>query len=137
VHQRLRLLFALSAGSLLTGLVLRAWLWSQFGLPAGVEASTLPLILTGGLLNDAVVSLYIFLPLAVYTAWLPDSWYDSRANRVVLATGSWLTLFGLVFLRLRNSTSSRSSTRVSTWSHSTTWRIPPRSWATSGQNIPS
>jgi phosphoglycerol transferase MdoB-like AlkP superfamily enzyme len=98
VHQRLRLLFALSAGSLLTGLVLRAWLWSQFGLPAGVEASTLPLILTCGLLNDAVVSLYIFLPLAVYTAWLPDSWYDSRANRVVLATGSWLTLFGLVFL---------------------------------------
>jgi phosphoglycerol transferase MdoB-like AlkP superfamily enzyme len=98
VHQRLRLLFALAAGGLLIGGVLRAWLWSQFGLPAGVSASMLPLILAGGLLNDAVVSLYLFLPLAVYVAWLPDAWYDSRANRIVLAIGSWFSVFGLVFL---------------------------------------
>lgn len=103
VHPRLRLLFALTVGSLLIGGVLRAWLWSQFGQPAGVGTSTLPLILAGGLLNDAVVSLYMFLPLAVYTAWLPDSWYDSRANRIVLATGSWFTLFGLVFLAVAES----------------------------------
>jgi len=98
VHQRLRLLFALAAGSLAIGSVLRAWLWVRFGVPAGVDAAALPLILAGGLLNDAVVALYLFLPLAAYTAFLPDTWYHARANRVVLAAGSWLTLFGLVFL---------------------------------------
>ena len=98
MHQRLRLLFALAAGSLAIGSVLRAWLWVRFGVPAGVDAAALPLILAGGLLNDAVVALYLFLPLAAYTAFLPDTWYHARANRVVLAAGSWLTLFGLVFL---------------------------------------
>ncbi len=80
------------------GSLLRAWLWVRFGVPAGVDASTLPLILVGGLLNDAVVALYLFLPLAAYTAFLPDTWYHARASRAVLAAGSWLTLFSLLFL---------------------------------------
>jgi phosphoglycerol transferase MdoB-like AlkP superfamily enzyme len=100
VHHRLRLLLALAAASLVIGTLLRAWLWARFGLADGVAATTLPLILAGGLLNDAVVALYLFLPLAAYMAFLPDAWYHSRANRIVLAAGSWLTLFGLVFLAI-------------------------------------
>jgi phosphoglycerol transferase MdoB-like AlkP superfamily enzyme len=93
----------LGAASLTIGGLLRAWLWTQFGAAAGVGVATLPLILAGGLLNDAVIALYLLLPLATYTAFLPDSWYHSRANRIVLAFGSWLTLFGLVFAAVAES----------------------------------
>ncbi len=95
---RFRLLLALGAASLLIGALTRAWLWWQFGIAAGVSATALPAILAGGLLNDSVVTLYLFAPLAVYTALLPDRWYRSRANRAVLAIGSWIVLFALVFL---------------------------------------
>jgi len=98
VFHRFRLLLALGAASLLIGALLRAWLSWQFGIPAGVGAADLPLILAGGLLNDAVTALYLLGPLAAYTALLPDRWYRSRANRAVLAIGSWLTLFALSFL---------------------------------------
>ncbi|MEX1994246.1 MAG: LTA synthase family protein [Steroidobacteraceae bacterium] len=96
--QRFRLLLGLGAAAVLLGAFSRAWLWWKFGIAAGVGAAALPAILAGGLLNDAVVALYLLAPLAIYTALLPDRWYRSQANRVVLAIGSWLTLFGLTFL---------------------------------------
>lgn len=98
VSRRIFLPFALGVAVLLIGTVSRGWLWWQFGLPAGVPPGALPLIVLGGLLNDAVVALYLLAPLALYTALLPDSWYRSRVNRVLLAAGSWLSLFALVFL---------------------------------------
>jgi len=96
--QRFRLLLGLGAAAVLLGAFSRACLWWKFGIAAGVGAAALPAILAGGLLNDAVVALYLLAPLAVYTALLPDRWYRSQANRVLLAVGSWLTLFGLTFL---------------------------------------
>ena len=98
MFHRFRLLLALGAASLLIGGALRAWLWWQFGIPAGVGAVTMPMLLAGGLLNDMVVALYLLGPLAAYTALLPDRWYRSRVNRTVLAVGSWLALFALLFL---------------------------------------
>lgn len=98
VSRRFRLLFALAAAILLIGGLTRAWLWWQFGIPAGVSARSLPSIMAGGVLNDAVVALYLLAPLAAYVALMPQAWYRSRANRTVLAIGSWLTLFALTFL---------------------------------------
>lgn len=85
------------------GACLRAWLWWRFGTVAGVDAALLPALLAGGLLNDAVVSLYLLLPLAIYATFLSDSWYGSRVNCAILATGSWLTVFALVFLTFTES----------------------------------
>jgi phosphoglycerol transferase MdoB-like AlkP superfamily enzyme len=96
--QRFKLLISLGIVSLAIGAAARALLWFNFGPPAGVGASELLVILAGGLFNDAVVALYLLTPLALYTALLPDRWYRSRANRAVLAAGSWLTLFALAFL---------------------------------------
>lgn len=100
---RLRLLYLLAATSVAIGACLRAWLWWRFGTVAGVGAPALPAILAGGLLNDAIVALYLFAPLAAWLAFLPDRWYASRWNRRVLAVGSWLTVFGLVYLAVTES----------------------------------
>lgn len=100
MFHRFRLLLALGAASLLIGALLRAWLSWQFGIPAGVPAASMPAILAGGLLNDAIVALYLLAPLAAYTALLPDRWYRSRINRTVLVTGTWLALFALSFLAI-------------------------------------
>lgn len=95
---RFRPLIALGAASLLVGGVLRATLWWQFGLADGVAASELPSVLLRGLLNDTVVTLYAFTPFALYLALVPSRWMRSRANRILISVGSWITLFALVFL---------------------------------------
>jgi len=97
------LLYGLAATSLAIGACLRAWLWWRFGLAAGVKASALPAILAGGLLNDAMVALFLFLPLSAYLAVIPDCWYGSRVNRALLVAGSWLTVFALIFLAVTES----------------------------------
>jgi len=88
----------LGAAFLLIGAALRVVLWWQFGTPAGVSGILLPAILVGGLLNDAVVALYLLVPLAIYTLLLPDRWWHSRPNRWLLAAGTWGTLFAIAFL---------------------------------------
>ena len=101
--QRFRLLFLLAAASLAIGACLRAWLWWRFGTLAGVDASALPAILAGGLVNDAIVALYLFMPLSAYLAFVTDRWYASWLNRGLLAVGSWLTVFSLVYLAFTES----------------------------------
>ncbi len=100
---RFRLLYGLAATSLAIGACLRLWLWWKFGMAAGVQATALPTILAGGLLNDAIVVLFLLLPLSVYLAILPDRRYASRVNRAILVAGSWLTVFALVFLAFTES----------------------------------
>ena len=95
---RFRPLIALGAASLLVGAVLRATLWWQFGVADGVGASELPSVLVRGLLNDLVVTLYAFTPFALYLALIPARWMRSRANRILISAGSWITLFAMVFL---------------------------------------
>jgi phosphoglycerol transferase MdoB-like AlkP superfamily enzyme len=97
---RYKLLFALGFASVAIGFVARALLWWNFGTTAGVAASALPAILAGGVVNDAIVAVYLLTPLALYTALLPDRWYRTTANRRVLAIGSWLSLFALTYLAI-------------------------------------
>lgn len=80
------------------GLALRLVLWWQFGRPVGVDAGALPGVVGAGLFNDAVEALYLLAPLALYLLCLPDRWYRSRANRWLLATGTFLTLFSVFYL---------------------------------------
>ncbi|MGB5132345.1 MAG: LTA synthase family protein [Steroidobacteraceae bacterium] len=91
-------MLALGSACLAVGAVLRLVLWSRFGMHAGVSGWSLPAILAGGLVNDTVVTFYLLAPLAVYSALLSDRWYDSRANRWLLAAGSWLMLASIAFL---------------------------------------
>jgi phosphoglycerol transferase MdoB-like AlkP superfamily enzyme len=96
--RRYRLVLLLGTTYLALEAVLRIVLWWRFGLHAGVSALTLPAILLGGLVNDAVVAFYLLAPLAVYSALLSDRWYNSKANRWLLAAGSWLMLATIAFL---------------------------------------
>jgi phosphoglycerol transferase MdoB-like AlkP superfamily enzyme len=96
-------LVGLALASLAIGGAARALLWWNYGTAAGVGALALPGILAGGLVNDAIVALYLFAPLALYTALLPDRWYRTALNRRILAVGSWLTFFGLVYLAVVES----------------------------------
>jgi phosphoglycerol transferase MdoB-like AlkP superfamily enzyme len=98
MNPRFRPLVALGAASLLVGAVLRATLWWQFGVADGVAPTELPSVLFRGLLNDLVVTLYAFTPFALYLALIPARWMRSRAHRILVSAGSWVTLFALVFL---------------------------------------
>jgi phosphoglycerol transferase MdoB-like AlkP superfamily enzyme len=80
------------------GLVTRLVLWAKFGVAADVPVADLPLILLAGLLNDAVEGLYLLAPFALYLFLVPGRWYGSRANRVLLAIGSVLTICGMAYV---------------------------------------
>ena len=83
---------------LVLGTLGRAVLWARFGREADVAASHLPLVLLAGVANDVVQSLYLFAPLALYILLLPDRWFRSLANKVLLYCGTALTIAGLVYL---------------------------------------
>jgi phosphoglycerol transferase MdoB-like AlkP superfamily enzyme len=83
---------------LVLGTLGRAVLWAKFGREADVSVSHLPLVLLAGVANDVVQSLYLFAPLALYILLLPDRWFRSLANKVVLYSGTALTIAGLVYL---------------------------------------
>ena len=69
---------ALGAIYLCLGAATRLVLWLKFGTAADVPAPDLPLLMLAGLLNDAVESLYIVAPLALYLLLAPDRWYRTR-----------------------------------------------------------
>jgi phosphoglycerol transferase MdoB-like AlkP superfamily enzyme len=85
---------------LLVGLATRLVLWAKFGTAADVPGTRLPVVLLAGLLNDAVETVYLATPLALYLLLLPDRWYHSRLNRVVLATGFVIAFAGMAFLAI-------------------------------------
>ena len=53
---------ALGAFYVFLGVVVRMVLWVRFGTLADVPAADLPFLLLGGVVNDAVESLYLFAP---------------------------------------------------------------------------
>jgi phosphoglycerol transferase MdoB-like AlkP superfamily enzyme len=83
---------------LVLGLAGRALLWARFGLEADVGALRLPYVLTAGFLNDLVESLYLFAPFALYILLVPDRWFRSTANRVILYGATAATITGLIYL---------------------------------------
>ena len=80
------------------GLAGRTLLWARFGIEADVGASRLPYVLTAGFINDLVESLYLFAPFALYILLLPDRWFRSTANRVLLFGATAVTITGLIYL---------------------------------------
>ena len=83
---------------LVLGLAGRTLLWARFGLEADVGASRLPYVLTAGFINDLVESLYLFAPFALYILLVPDRWFRSTANRVILYGVTAATVTGLIYL---------------------------------------
>ena len=96
--ERYRPLLALASAYLALGLVLRLVLWARFGVDAGVGAGALGWILPAGLAADAVQSLYLLGPLAVWLGLAPDRWHVRRGTRALLLGGSALWLFAMLFV---------------------------------------
>jgi phosphoglycerol transferase MdoB-like AlkP superfamily enzyme len=89
---------SLLAVYLALGFASRLILWGKFGIDADVSAVKLPFLMLAGLVNDFVEGLYLFAPFALYILLLPDRWYRSRWNRVVLYVGTLLSIAGLLYL---------------------------------------
>jgi phosphoglycerol transferase MdoB-like AlkP superfamily enzyme len=82
----------------LLGLLGRVMLWARFGIEADVGPGQLPYVLAAGAVNDLVESLYLFAPFALYILLLPDRWFRTTANRVLLYGGTVITIAGLLYL---------------------------------------
>lgn len=83
---------------LLLGFVTRLVLWAQFGSDAEVVFTRLPWVVFAGVVNDFIESLYLFAPLALYILLVPDRWFRSRANRVLLHGYTAVAIAGLLYL---------------------------------------
>jgi phosphoglycerol transferase MdoB-like AlkP superfamily enzyme len=97
-HARFSPWLTLVAVYVALGLAGRTLLWARFGIEADVAASRLPYILTAGFINDLIESLYLFAPFALYILLVPDRWFRSTANRVVLYTATAAAVAGLIYL---------------------------------------
>ena len=75
----------------------RLVLWFRFGHAAQVGAGALLWILPAGVIADAVQSLYMLAPLALFLWLCPDRWQRSGVMRAVLLTGAALWMFGMLF----------------------------------------
>jgi phosphoglycerol transferase MdoB-like AlkP superfamily enzyme len=95
---RFRPLAILAGGYLTINFLLRLVLWWQFGSPSGVAFGQLPFTLASGAANDLIELVYLLLPLSLYLLLLPRRFGNSRWHRRLLALGTYLTLFGGVYL---------------------------------------
>jgi phosphoglycerol transferase MdoB-like AlkP superfamily enzyme len=89
---------ALAAFYLALGCLARIVLWARFGTAADAPVLDLPLLLLGGLANDAVESLYLFAPFVLYLTLVPDRWYRTRLHRGLLLVGTAITVGALTYL---------------------------------------
>lgn len=97
---RYRLVLSLAGCYLLLSLLLRLVLWWRFGNEAAVSIAALAPILLLGAGNDLVELLYLLLPLSLYLLLLPRRWHDTRWQRSLLTVGTFLSIFGLLYLAL-------------------------------------
>lgn len=79
--------------------LLRLILWWRYGLAADVAPTRLPALLSAGAVNDLVQLLYLLTPLALYLFLLPRRLAAGRLHRRVFALGTYLALFGLLYLQ--------------------------------------
>ena len=98
LYARLRPVLVLGGWYLLAGLALRVVLWAAFGRDAGVGAGQLGWIVPAGLVADAVESLYLLAPLALFLLLAPGRWLDSRGLRRAILVAAWAFMFGMGFL---------------------------------------
>jgi hypothetical protein len=91
-------ILALAAWYLGVSMLTRLVLWAVFGSAAGVGAGSLIWILPAGLLSDALQALYLLAPLTLLLTLLPDRCHGARSMRVLLLGGSFVWMFGLLFI---------------------------------------
>ena len=80
---------------LLLGAALRMLLWATFGTGDAVSVYSLPAIVGLGVINDAVQSIYLFVPLSLFLAVVPR---QRGRSRRLLASGVWLMIAGMLFV---------------------------------------
>lgn len=97
-RQRFAPLFTLSCWYIGICAVLRLALWFGFGAAAQVRGSELLWIIPAGAISDAITSLYLLAPFAVFLWLLPDRWYRKPGMRALLLTGSTLFMFAFLFI---------------------------------------
>jgi phosphoglycerol transferase MdoB-like AlkP superfamily enzyme len=95
---RFRPLLTLALWYMSLGLLLRVVLWIAFGRAQQVGALTLPAVLAAGTVADAVQSVYLLAPFAIFLWLTPDGLYRSRAMRTVLLAGAFVWMFSLTFV---------------------------------------
>src|SRR5688572_9349401 len=91
-------LLTLATAYVALGLLLRALLWWVLGRPQQVSAAALGWMLPAGAIADAVQSLYLLAPFALFLWAMPDKWYRTQSMRALVLAGSFLWIFGVVFL---------------------------------------
>lgn len=79
------------------GFVTRVALWWAYGHAAQVGAASLLWIVPSGLVADAIESLYLLAPLALFLWLTPDRWQSTRIMRGILLAGTALWMFGMIF----------------------------------------
>jgi len=79
------------------GFVTRLALWGAYGHAAQVGVGSLSWIMPAGLIADAIESLYLLAPLALFLWLCPDRWQRSGIMRGVLLAGAALWMFGMLF----------------------------------------
>jgi len=78
------------------GSTLRLVLWWTFGRPE-IGPAALTWILPAGFIADAVQSLYLLAPFALFLWLIPDRALRSLPARILIASGAFVWLFGLIF----------------------------------------
>lgn len=78
--------------------VLRVVLWLAFGAQAQVRVAALVWIIPAGIVADAIQSLYLLAPLALFLWLMPDRWYRRRAVAPLLLAASALFMFTFLFV---------------------------------------
>jgi phosphoglycerol transferase MdoB-like AlkP superfamily enzyme len=76
----------------------RLALWWSFGQDAQVGARSLLWIMPAGVIADAVQSLYLLAPLALFLWLCPDRWQRTAPMRAVLLAGTAAWMFGMLFI---------------------------------------
>ena len=97
-RSRYRSLVVMVMTYLVLSALTRLALWGFFGIPSGVAATRLPLIMGSGLINDLVQSVYLFMPLALYLLLATPRFYASRSGRLLLMAGGFLMVYGMLYL---------------------------------------
>ena len=80
------------------GFLLRVVLWLAFGRVQQVETAALIGVLTSGVIADAVQSLYLLAPFAIFLWLTPDRLYRSPAVRLIVLACVFAWMFGLTFV---------------------------------------
>jgi phosphoglycerol transferase MdoB-like AlkP superfamily enzyme len=95
---RFKPLYLLAGCYVAIGAVLRLVLWRAFGIEQHVSAATFAWLLPAGAAADAAEALYLLAPFAVFLWLLPDRVHGKRITRAIMLAGSFLWLFGLLFV---------------------------------------